>query len=302
MLSGVININKPPDITSHDTVAQVRRILNTKVGHTGTLDPFATGVLFIAIGPATRLIEYSHDWDKEYLATFTLGATSNTDDITGTISKSQAKISNQISRAKIQKTLPQFVGPIQQTPPAFSAKKVKGKRAYHLARQGTTPMLKPNQVTIHNIQIISYHHPDLTLKITCSTGTYIRSLARDLGQTLGTGALVEQLQRTRLGPHKITDSVKLNQLNQNSLNQHLLPADTLVSHLPRITLPDQHVAQYMNGQKIKSREVTKLIKQLTNTKKTSLSPLAIYTTSTALLGIAHYDPITRLLSPTKTIF
>ena len=339
-LSGLLNIDKPAKLTSHDVVAQIRRLLvashpplfnktaftsrrlQLKVGHTGTLDPFATGVLLVAIGSATRLIEYSHAWDKEYHATFILGASSDTDDITG--SKSEIPVyrtgrqnpkSDTISKAQIQKTLNQFIGSIQQTPPAYSAVRIAGERAYNIARRGIKASLAPRLVTIHDIKLTAFNYPSLSLTITCSTGTYIRSLARDLGIALKTGAYVQQLRRTRIGPHKIADSVKLNQLNLTTIKDSLLPATTLVAHLPKINLSDVNVAQFIQGRTIGEQGSTdKTLKQLASPLQPDLSlpnppPLPnnqhlyaiYYDQSSTLMGVGRLDPSTHLLYPLKVL-
>lgn len=312
-LSGILNINKPPDITSHDVVAHIRHILQTKdyrlktikVGHTGTLDPFATGILLLAIGSATRLIEYSHGWNKEYETIITLGATSDTDDITGIITKSKNTKSKQLTKSTTQQTLKKFVGTIKQVPPIYSAIKIKGERSYKLARQGSDHSLPTKEVTIHDLKLISYKYPHLSLHITCSTGTYIRSLARDIGRSLGTGAYVKQLNRSRIGPYKITNSIKLNDLTPKNIIKHLLPAKTLINYLPTIILPDDNVAQFYKGQKIENRGLTKQLekhqplKPLVSSTQNNL--VSVYNSSSALLGIGFYDPTTHLLHPKKVL-
>ena len=344
-LSGLLNIDKPAKLTSHDVVAQIRRLLvashpplfnktaftsrrlQLKVGHTGTLDPFATGVLLVAIGSATRLIEYSHAWDKEYHATFILGASSDTDDLTGQITSSLAGktpgVNNKTpgveearpSVSQIQKTLNQFIGSIQQTPPAYSAVRIAGERAYNIARRGIKASLAPRLVTIHDIKLTAFNYPSLSLTITCSTGTYIRSLARDLGIALKTGAYVQQLRRTRIGPHKIADSVKLNQLNLTTIKDSLLPATTLVAHLPKINLSDVNVAQFIQGRTIGEQGITgKTLTQLTSPLQPDLSlpgppPLpskqhlyAIYHDQfSTLIGVGRLDLSTHLLYPLKVL-
>ncbi|HBE90447.1 MAG TPA: tRNA pseudouridine(55) synthase TruB [Candidatus Andersenbacteria bacterium] len=344
-ISGLLNIDKPPGLTSHDVVAQIRRLLNTstpslqnrhrrhdqisnaspKVGHTGTLDPFATGILLIAIGSATRLIEYSHTWEKTYQTVFILGASSDTDDATGQISKTtypKPKMSIEPTRTQIQAALHQFIGPIKQVPPAFSAVKIAGERAYKIARQanlsgrqGSNPTLQPRSIIIHSLQITHYAHPKLSLAITCSTGTYLRSLARDLGTVLSTGAYVQELCRTQIGPHKLTQSIKLKNLTTKQLKERLLPATALIFHLPQITLPDDNVAQFIQGQTIGEQGTTmnhtnntlslRSIDLPSPTYQTSQddnsTTFAIFNQSSTLIGIAKLDPLTHLLHPVKVL-
>jgi tRNA pseudouridine55 synthase len=350
-LSGLLNIDKPPGLTSHDVVAQIRRLLTAstpsqqgrhrrhnqinnvspkvsiaspKVGHTGTLDPFATGILLIAIGTATRLIEYSHAWAKTYQAVFILGASSDTDDATGQISKTDPKSQTSIepTKTQIQAALRQFIGPIKQVPPAFSAVKIAGERAYKIARraslsgrQGSNATLQPRSIIIHSLQITHYAYPKLSLAITCSTGTYIRSLARDLGAVLSTGSYVQELCRTQIGPHELTQSIKLKNLTAEQLTEKLLPTTALISHLPQITIPDDNVAQFIQGRAIGEQGTTpdhtnnilspRPINQLSPTYQTSQdnnsTTFAIFNQSSTLIGIAKLDPLTHLLHPVKVL-
>ncbi len=294
-INGVINVDKPPGITSHDVVAHIRRLLQqprAKAGHTGTLDPLATGVLLVAIGQATRLIEYSHDWDKEYEATFMLGAMSDTDDATGEIKKieNRNRENRTPNKAKIKNTLTQFVGIIEQTPPDYSAVKIKGQKAYDLARRGQALRLKPRSVTIHNIEFLFYDYPRLRLRITCGTGTYIRSLARDIGIVLGTGAYVETLRRTRIGQFTAKQSCQLDQLTENNLSSFIHKGEILVSHLPTVNIADAEIAAFNQGKSIK------IILEKTPLDR----PLAVYGTNHTLLGIATITS-PNILVPQKVL-
>ncbi len=204
---GFYNINKPAGPTSHDIVAQVRRQLSgqlgrkVKVGHTGTLDPFASGVLVIAIGPATRLADYVQAAPKRYAATVTLGATSTTDDVTGDITPAPATDApgDAPTREQIEAALRQFVGTIMQCPPAYSAVHVDGKRAYKLARKGEQVAPPARPVTVHDIRLVACDYPTVELDVLCGAGTYIRALARDLGAALGVGGYCSGLVRTAVG-------------------------------------------------------------------------------------------------------
>jgi tRNA pseudouridine55 synthase len=290
MLSGALLIDKPAGLTSHDVVAHVRKITGQKkVGHTGTLDPFATGLLIVALGPATRLIEYTHSLPKTYRAAFTLGAHSTTDDLTGQIAPSESK--TKPSHQELLELLPTFLGPQAQTPPAFSAVKVKGRRAYQLARAGERATLTPRTITIHQLKLIKYSYPFLHLQITCSTGTYIRSLARDLSQKLGTDAFVSQLRRTQIGMFHSKQSLPLSELSTTSLSSAFLSPHTLLSHLPSLTLSPANVAKFVKG-------------QVTNSKTPAIAPntpLLVLDPAQRLLGIGTYHPSSHLLSPTKVL-
>jgi len=205
---GVINIYKPKGLTSHDVVGIVRKILNIKqVGHTGTLDPFAEGVLPICIGKATRLIEYFDD-DKEYIATIKFGVSTDTYDTEGKVTQ---RSTQNISEEEIRTCLKKFLGEVEQIPPIFSAIKVNGKKLYEYARAGEKITPKSRKVTIYNINLMNFNYEEQTANvlISCSKGTYIRSIANDLGTTLGCGAHLIKLIRTQAGKHRIENSATL---------------------------------------------------------------------------------------------
>jgi tRNA pseudouridine55 synthase len=226
-MNGIINLDKPAGITSAAAVNRVKRLLprGTKIGHAGTLDPFATGVLLLLIGRATKMCESLMAEEKEYEATIKLGATTPTDDPesqeTPYPQNSPAHGPGSISRADIEKILPRFVGAIAQRPPTFSAIKLAGQRSYKLARRGEMPSLQPRTVQIHHIELISYDWPVLKIKITCGRGTYIRALARDLGEALRVGGYLTQLRRTRAGRFFATDAVNLAELSHENISQQL---------------------------------------------------------------------------------
>ena len=196
---GVLNLDKPMGLTSRDVVNRVVRLVRpAKVGHAGTLDPLATGVLVVCVGHATRLISLAQEGRKRYLARFVLGQSSDTDDITGQVT--QGGDWTGVKLGDLEGLLPQFVGRIQQVPPQFSAIHVQGERAYDLARRGEVVELQPRPVDVFAIRIVSFQAPALELDIECGSGTYIRSLARDLGARLGCGALMTDLRRLGVGP------------------------------------------------------------------------------------------------------
>ena len=233
-MNGILVINKPIGPTSHDIVDKVRHITGIKqVGHAGTLDPFAEGVLVILIGLATKLQSKFMEMPKTYVATLRFGATSDTYDKTGSIKMCEAQ--PHTSKVKIQKILKQFIGEIEQMPPVFSAIKIKGKKAYELARKGIKPELKPRKVKIYDIQCRKYRWPAsrrratasrggpyLEIEVKCGKGTYIRSLAHDIGQKLFCGAYLEKLVRTEVGKFNIKNSVKINKLTSNNWQSYLL--------------------------------------------------------------------------------
>lgn len=202
-MDGLLVIDKPQGITSRDAVNRVQRLLprGTKIGHTGTLDPLATGVLVFCMGSATKLADRIQAMGKSYETTIRLGATSTTDDAEGEFTATV--IGGVPTLARIHELLPRFTGEIEQLPPQFSALKVSGRRAHDLARRGEDVPLKPRIVRVDHIELRSYVWPTLSLAIDCGKGTYIRSIARDVGIILGVGGFVEQLRRTRVGPFTV---------------------------------------------------------------------------------------------------
>lgn len=216
-MNEILLIDKPADWTSFDVVAKIRSIYSeregkkVKVGHAGTLDPFATGLLIILVGEATKKQINFMKLDKEYLATLKLGYVSTSGDPEGEIKKKEG--GKEITKEEIEKVLPSFTGEITQTPPAFSAIKINGKRAYELARKGKKVKLKPRKVKIDTIEITDYSWPVLKLKVACSSGTYIRSLAGDIGKKLGCGAYLTGLTRTKIGEYSLDNAQKITDLS-----------------------------------------------------------------------------------------
>ena len=241
--SGFININKPPDMTSHDVVNRVRKIFNTKkVGHTGTLDPFATGVLPIAVGRAAKFIEYLNDCDKSYRAEILFGTETATGDITGEVI-GECKLKAPLAVDKINEILKTFIGNIQQTPPKYSAIKINGRKAYELARKKVDFSIPSREVTIYNIEIVELTENTLTIVVDCSKGTYIRSLAVDIGKSLGIPATLKTLQRTRAGNFEIDNAVVLEELKPDNI----ISVDTCLEHLPRLELPPHRLKAFSTG-------------------------------------------------------
>jgi tRNA pseudouridine55 synthase len=219
--SGFLIINKPRGITSHDVVKKLREITNIKkIGHSGTLDPLAEGLLILGIGREfTKKLNTLQKEDKEYIATLKLGEISDTFDKEGRIKK--LKIKNIPKKEEIERVLNAFLGQIEQIPPIFSAKKIGGKKSYQLARKGIIPKLKPQKVNIYEISLLAYDFPLLKIKIKCSHGTYIRSLANDIGEKLGCGAYLEELVRTKIGETSIDDAIQLSELNPKNWKKYL---------------------------------------------------------------------------------
>jgi tRNA pseudouridine55 synthase len=239
--SGFLLINKEEDWTSHDAVAKLRSVIGIRqIGHTGTLDPFATGLLICALGSATKMVGLFDLLSKEYEAEIKLGEISDTYDRTGEIRKPKSEIRNpkQIPMTEIQNVLKSFIGRQKQLPPMYSAKKVAGKKLYELARQGKEIERKPSEIEIYDIELLGderratkdvIHHSSFTIRVKCSTGTYIRTLAHDLGEKLGCGAILQELKRTAIGDFKLTESVNLSQLAKENHFEFLIkPAEALL--------------------------------------------------------------------------
>ena len=258
---GILNVNKPPQWTSRDVVNRVQWLVRTahreqidsgnkkeraaKVGHAGTLDPLATGVLVVCIGPATRLVEQVQQMPKRYLATFQLGVTSPSDDTE--LERTPVPSAPVPSREAIEQALPAFTGEIQQRPPAYSAIKLNGQKAYDLARSGVKVELAARPVTIHQIEIVRYSYPELVLAIRCGSGTYVRSLGRDLAESLGTGAVMSALERTSIGSYHLTDAISPIDLTFEQVQQSLRPAAEAVAEMPQIKLTAAEQAEISFG-------------------------------------------------------
>lgn len=243
---GFLNIYKPKGMTSHDVVAVIRRLTKIKqVGHTGTLDPFAEGVLPVCIGKATRLIEYLDD-DKEYLATVKFGSATTTYDLEGEITYTS---NTKITEENLIKELENFKGEISQIPPIYSAIKVKGKKLYEYARKGESVDIQPRKVTIEKLELKNFDYESQTaeLLIVCSKGTYIRSIANDLGKNLCCGGHLIKLVRTSAGKFKVENSVELEGLN---VNENLINPVTVIS-LPKIELSSSEYEDILHGRQIK---------------------------------------------------
>jgi tRNA pseudouridine55 synthase len=251
LFNGVLPVDKPVGPTSHDAVAHVRRALRTRqVGHTGTLDPFASGLLLVCVGQATRLAEYLTGLPKSYAATLRLGETTDTDDLTGeAIGGSDAW--RGLSVEDVENALLRQVGTIQQLPPVYSAKKVDGERMYAVARRGGEVERKPVTVTIHAIRVTRIELPDVDFEVDCGSGTYIRAIARDAGEALGTGAHLRSLRRTAVGVHLVDRAVPLEALgDEDRVRSALLtPLDALAG-LPRVAVDDAGAAALGFGRAI----------------------------------------------------
>jgi len=252
-MNGILSINKPGDMTSFGVVAQVKHLTRErKVGHAGTLDPQATGVLPICLGQATRIIEYLFDESKAYRAEIELGVTTDTYDSSGKICRTED--SSDISREMVESALSKFRGNIQQIPPMYSAIKHRGKPLYKLARSGVEVERKSRQVRVDRLEIAGWQPPVVILEAVCGKGTYIRSLAYDLGEELGCGANLKSLIRIRVGPFSLVDALTLTQLEEASrlghLGKHLYPVDYVLSNFRAVTVNEEQQGALIHGSSV----------------------------------------------------
>ena len=248
---GVVPVDKPAGPTSHDVVAAARRALDIRrIGHTGTLDPFATGLLLLCVGPATRLVEFLTGLPKAYRARVQLGVRTTTDDPEGeTVATSDAW--RALSRADVERALGPLRGRILQTPPRFSAKKVGGEAAHYRVRRGEEVDLAPVGVEVFRLDLLAWDPPHLELDVLCAAGTYVRALARDLGEALGTGAHLTELRRTAVGAFRVEDAIAPAQLGDSAAVRRVwvTPAAAL-GHLPSIEVGAEQVARLAHGEAV----------------------------------------------------
>jgi tRNA pseudouridine55 synthase len=244
-IDGLLLVDKPAGITSHDVVDHARRALRTRrIGHAGTLDPFATGLLVLLLGHATRLLAYLNGEPKVYEATIAFGSETDTDDVTGIVTRS----ADPPEASRVLGAIPSLTGTLRQTPPAYSAKQVAGRRAYQAARRGEAPVLAPVTVAVHRWDVQSMNDSRLDAVITCGGGTYIRALARDLGRLSGSAAHLVALRRTRSGGFDVREAVSMDQLSGRSVA--VQPPLAAVAHLPAVRLADEDVRYVRQGRSV----------------------------------------------------
>jgi tRNA pseudouridine55 synthase len=301
---GALIIDKPEGITSHDVVARVRRAAGTRrVGHAGTLDPFATGVLVCCIGRATRLVQFLVGLDKEYIATVRLGYATDTQDGTGK-QITPLRSSNELSLEELRRVSDQFTGPQLQTPPMFSAKKVGGERLYRAARAGREVERKPVSIVVHSMRLIEDYGPalnanedgtrDFGMLVRCSSGTYVRTLAHDIGERLGFGAHLVKLRRTEVGHFRIADALTLDEVERmtpDDLRNALISTPDMLSHLPIVWLDEERTKLVTNGRAFSLSEDEAAIAAHTGVS------LRLCDREGALVAVGEYAPSLKLVSP-----
>jgi len=304
-MDGLLIIDKPPGVTSHDVIARARHILHQRrIGHTGTLDPFATGVLVILLGRATRLAQFVAAADKEYEAIIRLGYATDTGDRTGTPIEDQRKPGGW-SGKEIDEALKTLRGDIQQIPPMFSAKKIKGQKLYEMARRGETVERVPINVCIHEFEAIKQDGQlykdnldgtfDLLARVVCSSGTYVRRLAEDFGERLSVGAHLAELRRTRVGPFSIEKAVTLDELRtslgEERLGTILLPPDEALPQLPFVHLSDDDVRKASHGMEVRVAEA----------RWPDGEKVKIYGRDGQFIGVGDYNAATNEIHPRVVI-
>ena len=294
-MDGILNINKPLGMTSHDVVAKIRKILHQKrVGHAGTLDPEASGVLPICIGQGTRVAEYVRESGKAYRAQIHFGIVTDTYDAEGTVLRTTDASS--LTLEHIEETLPHFLGPQLQRPPLYSALKIQGQPAYKRMRAGEEIALAARPIEIYSLQVVAWHSPLLTLAVECGKGTYIRSLAYDLGERTGYGAHLAGLVRTRSGPFMLAESITLEQLalaaEQGTVAEFILPADRALLQYPALYLDSDTAARVRHGNVFSSDQAGIQSKSLL---------ARVYDDSGRFLAIARWNEEQQVWQPKKVL-
>jgi tRNA pseudouridine55 synthase len=255
-ISGVLVVDKPVGMTSHDVVQAIRNGTGLRrAGHTGTLDPRASGVLVILVGPAVRLSEYVSASDKRYQAIIRMGGTTDTFDAEGKVTPTESPLN--VTEAQFEEALKTFVGEIEQTPPAYSAVKVQGRKAYEMARKGEEVDLAPRIITVHHLEVLEWAPPEVVIDVHCSSGTYVRSLANDLGVKLGCGAYLVGLRRTKSGRFSLRDATPLRKLQEaftaGNWYQYLIPAAEALGDWPAVELNPDEVEGVRHGHRVKTK-------------------------------------------------
>jgi len=254
-ISGVLVVDKPVGMTSHDVVQVIRQgTAIRRAGHTGTLDPRASGVLVILVGPAVRLSEFVSASDKRYQAIMRLGGATDTFDADGSFTRSNVPVN--ITEEQFEKVLKQFEGEIEQTPPPYSAVKVKGRKAYEFAREGEEIVLEPRKIQVYHLEVLEWAPPEVVVDVHCSSGTYVRSLANDLGNALGCGAYLVGLRRTKNGRFSLRDAVPLRKLQEaftaGNWYQYLIPAAEALGDWTAVELNPDEVEEVRHGHRVKA--------------------------------------------------
>jgi len=256
-ISGILVVDKPVGLTSHDVVDIIRRGTGIRrAGHTGTLDPRASGVLVVLVGPAVRLSEFVSAADKRYQAILRLGGSTDTYDAEGHFMRTPAPAPVDVTEAQFEEVLQRFIGEIKQTPPPFSAVKVHGRKAYEMAREGEEVELAPRIINVYHLEVLEWTPPEVVIDVHCSSGTYVRSLANDVGAALGCGAYLVGLRRTKSGRFSLRDATPLRKLQEaftaGNWYQYLIPAAEALAEWPGVELNPDQVEEVKHGHRVKA--------------------------------------------------
>lgn len=299
MIHGVLNINKEKGYTSHDVVAKLRGIVGQKkIGHTGTLDPDATGVLPVCLGKATKLCDMLTDKSKTYETVMILGKTTDTQDISGTV-LAEPPVEG-IDSEMVKACIMSFVGDYMQVPPMYSALKVNGKKLYELARQGIEVERKARPVIIYEIRILEINLPRVRMEVSCSKGTYIRTLCHDIGEKLGCGACMEELIRTKVSNFHIADSLTLAQVQElkeaGRLDEVLIPIDKMFSDYEAVTMKEEFSAIVYNGNMFQPKHICEKIELIDG------KSVRVYDTNGRFIAIYTYEQNRKMFRIEKMFF
>lgn len=313
-LKGIINIDKPQDYTSFDCVAILRGAARTKkIGHTGTLDPMATGVLACCIGPATRILEYLEDDIKEYSCTLKLGLKTDTCDIWGNVTAIRDFQDLQAAdEAKIREVFAGFGGEIEQVPPQYAAIKVGGRKLYEYARAGQAVDVPARRVTVHELEILDIREDEIDFRVVCSKGFYVRSLCRDIGEKLATGGTMAALRRTRTGMCTIADSLPIEavkEMNAEELAKYVIPMDRALAAYPRADFGRKEGIDFLNGKLLKNVPAPDYEEGTEDSgdgtvraaRKAPSRPYVRVYGEERFLGMAVYDAAAKTLKPHKVL-
>lgn len=299
MYHGMINVYKEKGFTSHDVVAKLRGICKQKkIGHTGTLDPDAVGVLPVCLGCATRLCDMLTEKDKEYVAVLRLGVTTDTQDITGKV-LAEKEVTESVE--KVREVISSFQGEQLQIPPMYSALKVNGKKLYELAREGKEIERKARPIVVHEIEILSENMPEFTIRIKCSKGTYIRTICHDIGQKLSCGGAMVSLKRTKVGNFGIEDSYTLSRIEdmakEGRLCEILLPVEKVFEKLPEIRVKEETMKALLNGNQLRREDFLSLSEEALKAEE-----VRVYGSDGRFYGVYGYQEGRKLFCPIKMFF
>ena len=306
-INGILNISKEAGYTSFDVVAVVRGVYRQKKsGHTGTLDPMATGVLPVALGKATKVCGMITDWDKEYIAELLLGKTTDTLDVTGEVTGGDPDAVNALPEEQITEAVSRYTGEIEQIPPMYSALKKDGRRLYDIARSGQVVERESRKVTIHRVEVLDITLPVVKIKVLCSKGTYIRTLCDDIGRDLGCGGCMQSLIRSKVGPFTLDNAISLDEIrhlrdegHEEKLYDYLMSIDTVFEDLPALTVKEEAQKKLSNGNKLLFEDFEEDASAAIALTGSGKKEFRIYHSDKTFAAVYESDPVQRFLSPVK---